>query len=70
MLLLFHIESTKKKGACSKCYNHRGGLCKIGVLAETNKFSNFTVKLKYHIFRQLNCSSIDIIYKVDVSYAS
>ena len=40
-------------------------LCKIGILAETNRFSSLTVKRKYHIFRQLNCTSINIISKID-----
>ena len=56
-----HRQKRKEKGACSKCYNQRYGLCKIGNLAETNRFSRFTVKHKYHIFRQLNCISINII---------
>ena len=60
-----HREKRKGKGACSKCYNQQCGLCKIGILAETNRFSSFTVKHKYHIFRQLNCTSINIIHKID-----
>ena len=60
-----HRQKRKKKGACSKCYKQRCGLCKIGILVETNRFSSFTVKHKYHIFRQLNCISINIIYKID-----
>ena len=60
-----HRQKGKEKGACSKCYNQRRGLCKIGILAETDRFSSFTVKRKYHIFKQLNCTSINIIYKID-----
>ena len=60
-----HRQKRKEKGACSKCYNQRCGLCKIGILAETNRFSSFTIKHTYHIFRQLNCISINIIYKTD-----
>ena len=55
----------KEKGACSNYYNQRCGLCKIGNLVETNKFGSFTVKHKCHILRQLNCISINIIYKID-----
>ena len=55
------VKKKKGKGGCSKCYNQRCGLCKIGISAETNIFSSFTVKHKYHIFRQLNCISINII---------
>ena len=46
-----HRQTRKGKGACSKCYNQRCGLCKIGILAETNRFSSFTIKHKYHICR-------------------
>ena len=60
-----HHQKRKEKDACSKCYNKRCGLCKISILAETNRFSSFTVKHKYNIFRQLNCISINIIYKID-----
>ena len=41
------------------------GLRKIGILAETSRLSSFTAKHKYHIFRQLNCTSINTIYKID-----
>ena len=34
-----HRQKRKEKGACSKCYNQRCDLCKIGILAETNKDS-------------------------------
>ena len=60
-----HHQERKENGAYSKCSNRRCGLCKIGILAETNRFSSFTVKHKYHIFRQLNCISINIIYKIN-----
>ena len=60
-----HCHERKKKCACAKCYNQRCGSCKISILAETNRFSSFAIKHKYHIFRQLNCTSIDIIYKID-----
>ena len=52
-----HRQKRKEKGACSKCCNQRCGLCKINILVETNRFSSFTVKHKYRIFRQLNCTS-------------
>ena len=47
-------------GSCSRC-----GLCKIGILVETNKFCSFTIRFKYRIFRPLNCISINVIYKID-----
>ena len=43
----------------------RCGLCKIGILAETNKFCSFTVRFKYRIFRPLNCISVNVIYTID-----
>ena len=51
-------ESNKDKqlnqlGSCSKCDGQRCGLCKIDILAETNKFLSFTVRFKYRIFRPL-----------------
>ena len=52
-------------GSCSKCGGQRCGLCKIGILAETNKFCSFTVRFKYRIFRTLNCISVNVIYKID-----
>ena len=49
-------------GSCSRC---GCGLCKIGILVETNKFFSFTVRFKYHIFRPLTCISVNVIYKID-----
>ena len=50
-------------GSCSRCGSQRCGLYKIGILVETNKFCSFTVRFKYHIFRPLNCISVNVIYK-------
>ena len=57
-----HRQRRNEKGVCSKCYNQPMVyvICKIGILAETNRNNCFTVKHKYHIFRQLNC-----IHKID-----
>ena len=52
-------------GSCSRCGGQRCGLCKIGILAETNKFCSFTVRFKYRIFSPLNCISVNVIYKID-----
>ena len=52
-------------GSCLRYGSQRCGLCKIGILAETNKFCSFTVRFKYRIFRPLNCISVNIIYKID-----
>ena len=52
-------------GSCSRCGGQRYDLCKIGILAETNKFCSFTVRVKYRIFRSLNCISVNVIYKID-----
>ena len=52
-------------GSCSRCGSQRCGLCKIGILVETNKFCSFTVRFKYRIFRPLNCISVSVIYKID-----
>ena len=46
-------------GSCSRC-----GLCKIGILVETNKFCSLTIRFKYRIFRPLNCISVNVIYKL------
>ena len=59
------VKKERKKSGCSKCYDQRCGLCKVGISEETNRFSNFTIKCKYHIFRQLNCTSFNINYKID-----
>ena len=53
-------REVNQSGSCS-----RGGLCKIGILVETNKFCSFTVRFKYLIFRPLNCISVNVIYKID-----
>ena len=42
-------------GSCSRCGRQRCGLCKIGILVETNKFCSFIIRFKYGIFRPLNC---------------
>ena len=52
-------------GSCSRCGSQRCGLCKIGILVETNKSCSFTVIFKYRIFRPLNCISVNVIYKID-----
>ena len=52
-------------GSCSRCGSQRCGLCEIGILVETNKFCSFTVRIKYRIFRPLNCISVNVIYKID-----
>ena len=52
-------------GSCSRCGSQRCGLCKIGILVETNKFCSFTIRFKYHIFRPLTCISVNVIYKID-----
>ena len=52
-------------GSCSRCGSQRCGLCKIGILVETNKFCSFTVRFKYRIFRPLNCISVNVISKID-----
>ena len=36
-------------GSCSRCGGERCGLCKRGILAETNKFCNFPLRFKYRI---------------------
>ena len=41
------------------------GLCKIGILAETNTFCSFTVRFKYRIFMPLNCIFANVIYKIE-----
>ena len=51
--------------SCSRCGSQRCGLCKIGILVETNKFCSFTIRFKYRIFRPLNCISVNVIYKID-----
>ena len=51
-------------GSCSKCGGQRCGLCKVGILTETNKFCSFTVRFNYGIFRPLNCTSVNVIYKI------
>ena len=48
-------------GSCSRCGGQKFGLCKIDILAETNKFCSFTVRFKYRIFRPLNCISVNVI---------
>ena len=52
-------------GSCSRCGSQRCDLCKIGILAETNKFCSFTVRFKYRIFRPLNCIAVNVIYKIN-----
>ena len=52
-------------GSCSKRGGQRCSLCKIGILAETNKFCSFTIRFKYLIFRPSNCISVNVIYKID-----
>ena len=52
-------------GSCSRCIGQRCGICKMGILAETNKFCSFNVIFKYRIFRPLNCISVHIIYKIE-----
>ena len=52
-------------GFCSRCGDQRCDLCKISILAETNKFCSFTVRFKYHICRPLDCISVNIIYNID-----
>ena len=47
-------------GSCSRSECQRCGLCKIGILVETNKFCGFTVRFKYHIVRPLNCISVKV----------
>ena len=42
-------------GSCLRNGSQRCGLCKTGILVETNKFCSFTVRFKYRIFRPLNC---------------
>ena len=54
-------------GSCSRCGSQRCGLCKIGILVVTKPI-NFVVlplDIKYHIFRPLNCISVNVIYKID-----
>ena len=58
-------RKVKKLGSCSRCGSQRCGLCKIDILVETNKFCSFTVRIKYRIFRPLNCISGNVIYKID-----
>ena len=55
---------------CSMCGNQRCGICKKGILVETNKFCSFTVRFKYRSFRALNCISIKVIYKIDFIYVN
>ena len=55
-------------GSCSRCGSQRCGLCKMGILPETNKFWSVTVRFKYRIFRLLNCISVNVIYKIDCIY--
>ena len=43
--------------SCSWCGNQRCGLCKIGILVETNKFCSFIIRFKYRTFRPLACVS-------------
>ena len=38
-----------QSGSCSRCGSQRCGLCKIGILVETNKFRSFTVRFKCRI---------------------
>ena len=52
-------------GSCSRCGSQRCGLHKIGILVENNKFCGFTIRVKYRIFRPLNCISVNVIYKID-----
>ena len=58
-------QQSNQLGSCSRCENQRCGLCEIGILAETDKFCSFTVRLKYRIFRPLNCISVNVIYRMD-----
>ena len=52
-------------GSCSRCGSQRCGICKIGILVQTNKFCSFTVRFKYCTFWPLNCISVNVIYKID-----
>ena len=54
-------REVNKLGSCSRCESQRCGLCKIGILGETNKFCSFTVRFKYRIFKPLNCISVNVI---------
>ena len=51
-------------GSCSRCGGQRCGLCKIGILPETNRFYSFTARFKYRMFRPLNCISVNVFYKI------
>ena len=42
-------REVNRLGSCSRCGSQRCGLCKIGILVETNKFCSFTVRFKYRI---------------------
>ena len=57
-------------GSCSRCESQRCGLCKLGILVETNKFCSFTIRFKYCIFRPLNFISVNVIYKKIVFYVN
>ena len=58
-------REVNQSGSCSKNGSQRCGLCKIGILVETNKFCSFTVRFRYRIFRPLNCIPVNVIYKID-----
>ena len=42
-------REVNQSGSCSKCGSQRCGLCKTGILVETNKFCSFTASFKYRI---------------------
>ena len=58
-------QESDQLGSSSRCGSQRCGLCEIGIFAKLNKFSSFTIIFKYHIFRPLNCISVNVIYKKD-----
>ena len=64
-MLIAKDREVNQLGSCSRCGSQRCGLCKIGILVETNKFCSFTVRFKYRIFRSLNCISVNVICKID-----